>query len=146
MSPCLDQFAERLAVGIDVLEQLVAGVGPALQSALQGMNIGVAERGQALAGRRDQALAIVVEHDLGVLARDAIKDLQLQPAQRQLRGEQRVGLGEGVFLAQVDQGDLAAGDQVVADLARRDGQQGHGVISTGVGFERSQRLGRVVLA
>jgi hypothetical protein len=45
-----------------------------------------------------------------------------------------VGLGEGVFLAQVDQGDLAAGDQVVADLARRDGQQGHGVISTASGL------------
>jgi hypothetical protein len=45
--PRLDQFAERLAVGIDVLEQLVAGVGPACRPPFS-MDIGVAERRQRL--------------------------------------------------------------------------------------------------
>ena len=40
----LDQFAERLGVGIDVLEQFVARRLPALQPAIELANVGVAQR------------------------------------------------------------------------------------------------------
>ena len=44
----LDQFAEGLGVGIDVLEEFVAGVLPALQSACELADVTVAQRVELL--------------------------------------------------------------------------------------------------
>ncbi len=143
MAPGVDQFAKGLAVGIDVLEQLIARRPPALESALQRPKMTIAQLAQAFGRGGDQALAVVIQHDRRVLAGDAAQDLQLQPAERQAGGEQGMSPGEGVFFAQVDQGDFPAGDQGQADLGGGDGLD-HGW-AAGV-FERSHRLGRVALA
>ena len=52
----------------------------------------------------------------GVAARDAAPGVQLQPAGGEVGGKQRVGLGEGVFLAHVDQGYFLAGQQGLAHV------------------------------
>ncbi|MNO90319.1 hypothetical protein D3C76_818260 [compost metagenome] len=112
----LHQFAERLARHVDVAEQLATGVAPAGQSTFEQGHVAVAEFAQALGGDPGQAFAIVINGDCGIAAGNSCIDLQLQLRQRDVGGEQRVLLGERVFLADVDQGYLAAIEQGGADI------------------------------
>ena len=68
MAARLDQFAERLGVGVDVLEDFVAGIAPGLQSAGERADIAVAERPEAIDRGSDQPFAVIIEDDRHVLA------------------------------------------------------------------------------
>ncbi len=132
------QFAKGLARHVDVLEQLAAGAAPTLQAACQQGDIAVAQLPQARGGALGQPFALVVEGDRGVAAGDARIHLQLQFRQRDVGREQRVGLGEGRFFTHIDQCQLLAVEQGLADLCRAAGREiGHCRGS----FDKSQRLG-----
>ena len=62
----------------------------------------------------DQALAVVVQHHRHVAPRQSPGSIRSQPPCRQLHGKERMPEREFVFLAQVDQRDLAALPQRVA--------------------------------
>src|SRR5450830_721398 len=128
----LDQLAKGFAGYVDVAEQLTARVAPALQTAGQQRHLGVAQGLQAARRRIGQAFAVVEHHHGGVQPRDAGPGIELDAAHRQVGRPQRVGLGKGVFLAHVEQGDLASGQQVLADVGVGGGGQGsgHGVVSS----------------
>ena len=59
----LHQFAKRLGVGIDVLEQFKARVLPGLQPAVERADVGVAQRVQAIRRLGNKAFAGVVDDD-----------------------------------------------------------------------------------
>ncbi|MNN51368.1 hypothetical protein D3C81_1660000 [compost metagenome] len=112
----LHQFAEGLARHVDVAEQLATGVAPAGEPAFEQSHVAVAEFAQALGGDPGQAFAIVIDGDRGIAAGYSGENFQFQLRQRDVGGEQRVRLGERVFLADVDQGHLAAIEQGGADI------------------------------
>ena len=117
----LHPFAKRLGVGIDILEQFVPRRAPARQPALQRVDPAEAKSAQDLGRGRDQPFAIVVEHHRHIAARQPPGDLHCQPAQRDLRGKQRVAGGKRGLFAQIDQRDFGARQQVVADIVRCHG-------------------------
>ena len=84
------------------------------------------------------AVLFAVQHDERVALRDAPHGIALDQVERQVRGPQRMRLREGVFLAQVDERDLVAGEQVPSDVGEGEGRKGHALRSSA---ERSQRLG-----
>ncbi len=129
VGPRLHQLAERLGVGIDVEEQLEPRPDPAIEPAVQQAHVGIAQGGQALGAVRGQTLAIAVDHDGRRLARDAVEDLQLQAGQRQAGGEQGMAAGEDTLLAQIDQRDLATGDQLQPHLSGRGEGDAHAALS-----------------
>lgn len=90
------------------------------------MHIRVAERVKRPDRRRDQAVTIIVEDDLDVFS-------------LQLCGEQRIRLREAVLVAQVEQRDLGASHELVAEVVGREGRQGHVA-------DRFQRFGSSPLA
>ena len=138
----LDQLAERLARHVDVLEQLAARSAPAIEVALQDRHLAVAEPLQHRQRPRDQPFSRIVEHDRCGSPRHQVADQQLDPAERHVDREQRMGARIGSFLAQVEQRDLDAVAQPPAHLLRRYGRA-HDAAGLA---ERSQRLGRVALA
>jgi len=146
----LDQFAERLAVAVDILEQLIARLMPAGEPTFQFAHVGVTQSLQSDGGLACQTLAIVIDHDRRIEARNAPAGLLIDPAQRNLGGEQRVALREFVLLAHVDQRDLAPDQQRPADILRRGGQGRVAYAVQRVGshafLDLSQRLGVTLFA
>jgi hypothetical protein len=69
-------------------------------------------RGPARVG----AIGAAVHHDARVEARDAPPGIQLEAAQAEIGGPQRMRARELVLLADVDQRDLAAGQQLGSNL------------------------------
>ena len=139
----LDQFAEALAGHVDIAEQLAAGVTPAGQAANEQVHPGVAQGLQLPRGGRGQAFAVVVDGDGHVAPRQPPGRVQRDAAGADLHRPQRVGLGERVFLAHVDQGDLGAVEQQLPHLG--GGQQGDVWRGHAPSFERSHRLGSMAL-
>jgi hypothetical protein len=136
----LDQFAEGLARHVDIAEQLAAGRSPAVEPACERVHVGVAQRCEAL-GRGGHAVDTVlfaVQHDPRVAPWNAPRRVAFDQVERQVRGPQRVDLRVGVFLAQVDERDLVAGEQVPADIGEGEGRESHAWRSSA---ERSHRLG-----
>ena len=149
----LDQFAKALAGHVDVAEQLAAGVTPAGQAAVQQVHLAVAQRLQRARGGRGQAFAVVEDGDGHVQPRQPPRRVQGQAASAELHRPQRVGLGKRVFFTHIDQGDLAACQQVRPHLggaeAGQIGARGLGLVQ-GVGhqaasLDRSHRFGNMAL-
>ena len=69
MTARLDELAERLGVGIDVLKQLIAGVAPGLQPARERADVAIAELCKLFGRGRNEVFAIVVQNDRRILAR-----------------------------------------------------------------------------
>jgi len=124
--PRLHQFAKRLGVGIDIDEQLKAGLLPGLQPAIELANIGVPQRRQTIGRRRHKTFAGVVDDDRHVLARQPDLGLEHDPASRHVGGEQRMAGGKGGLVPHIQQCDFIAQQQHAADLRGRDGGDGHG--------------------
>ena len=126
------QLPEGLAGDIDIDEQLQPGLAPAQQTALQGCHIGVTKRLQPPPCRFHQAFAersaTVEQHHRPIAPRQAPGGIELQPTGAELGGPERMALGVGGLLAQIDQGDLPALTQGCMHLLRADQGQGtHGV-------------------
>lgn len=138
----LHQFAEGLARHVHIPEQLAAGVAPTGQAAIEQGHFAVAEVEEALRGDRRQAFAVVVDGNRRVAARHPGMDLQFQPGQRQVGGEQGMGLGERVLFAHVEQRQLPAGEESGADIV--EGTYGD-LAHAGFSFDRSQILGKRLL-
>ena len=124
--PRLHQFAERLGIGIDVLEQFVAGRSPALQPAVELPDIGVAQGFQALGRAAGQALAVIIDHDRHILARQSRLGFERDPVGRHVGGKQRVAGGEEGFVPDIEQRDFLTQQQCGADLRGSDRGYGHG--------------------
>ena len=124
--PRLHQFAKCLGIGIDVLEQFVAGRFPALQPAVELPDIGVAQGFQALGRAAGQALAVIIDHDRHVLARQPRLGLQRDPVGRHVGGKQGVAGGEEGFVPDIEQRDFLTQQQCGADLRGSDRAYGHG--------------------
>jgi hypothetical protein len=122
----LDQFAERLAGGIDVLEEFEAGRRPSGQASAQRADISVAQRRQPLGRGRDEALAVVVEHDAYIPPGQPLESVDLQPAQGEIGCEQRVATRVSILFPQVEDGDLPPRQQVATDVFSRDLDRRHG--------------------
>ena len=121
----LHQFAERLGIGIDVLEQLIASLFPALQPTVELADIAVAQGFQTIRRLRHEALAVIIEHDRHILARQPRFGLQRDPVSRHVGGKQRMAGGEGGLVPDIEQRDFFAQQQRGADFGRSDGRQGH---------------------
>jgi hypothetical protein len=104
----LDEFAEGLARHIDVAEQFAAAAPPAVEPAVEQAHRRPARCGEPARGRFGQAFAVVVDHHRHISARQPPGRVELEPRARDLHCEQRVFLRERVFLARVEQRDLAA--------------------------------------
>ena len=161
---CLHVFAKGFARHVHVLEHFAAGCAPAIEFAFEQVHARIAEFSQLGRRARGEVHAIVhaVQHDQRIAARNARPRFQLQPGEREVGCPQRMRLGIRVFLADVDQRDLLAGQQGGAHVGirqRRDvgfGQRcsdrrfdgvdsvDDGAHDAGVSLERSQRLGRWV--
>ncbi len=115
MPAVFDQFAERLGVGIDVLEQFVAGVAPTRQAVAQDADLLVSQVLELTGGVIGQVFAargaIVIDDQQDVAARNAPMGFGGYAAQRDLGGEQGMAKGELGFLAYVDQGDFFTAQQ-----------------------------------
>ena len=122
---CSDQFAKGLGIGIDVLEQLKAGLFPSLPPALELPDIAVAQHFQAIRRYADEAFAVIVEHDQDVLARQPRFGFQRDPVGRHVGSEQRMAGGERGLVPDIEQRDFLAQQQRGADFGRSDGRQGH---------------------
>ena len=112
----LHQLAERLGIGIDVLEQFIAGRFPALQPAFELADIAVAQGFQTIRRLRHEALAVIIEDDRHVLARQPRFGLQRDPVSRHVGGKQRMAGGEGGLVPDIEQRDFIAQQQRGADL------------------------------
>ncbi len=121
----LHQFAKGLGIGIDVLEQFIAGRFPALQPTVELADIAVAQRLQPIRRLRHEALAVIIEHDRHVLARQPRFGLQRDPVGRHVGGKQGMAGGEGGLVPDIEQRDFVAQQQRGADLRGGDGRYGH---------------------
>ncbi len=114
----LHQFAKGLGIGIDVLEQFIAGLFPALQPAIELADVAVAQRRRAGPLPRHEAFAGIIEHDRHVLARQPRFGFQPDPVGRHVGGKQRMAGGEGGLVPDIEQRDFVAQQQRGADFAR----------------------------
>ena len=114
MQQAFDQLAEGLARYVDVAKQLAACIVPAGKPALQQRHIGITERLQALRGHGGKAFAFVIDGDGRIAARYPGVDVQFQPGQGDIGGEQRVSLGERRLFADIDQCHFLAVQQCLA--------------------------------
>ena len=115
----LDELAEGLGRHVDAAEKLEARRAPALATAFQDGHVGIAKLGKA--GKRflRQALAAAVEQDdRRALARDQVADDELQPRERRSAGEKRVAAVMHALLAHVEQRELAAAGEQLANARR----------------------------
>ena len=80
MAGVLDILAERLARHVDAGEQFEASLLPGRDAAVQMRQVGVAGGSEDLGGALGQAVAVVAQHDAGILARHQAGKAQLQPA------------------------------------------------------------------
>ncbi len=110
-----DQFAECLGVGIHILENFVTGVAPALKSAIELSDVGVAERLE-LFRRRHEAFSGIVDYDRHILARQPQCSFQRDPVRGHVGGEQRMAGGEGRLVPEIEQRDFLAQQQRAADF------------------------------
>ena len=131
MAARLDQLAERLGVGIDVLEDFVAGVAPGREPAVERANIGVAKRHKLSARLSDQPFTVVVQDDRHILARQPHRGLDRDPVGRHVGGEQRVPGGEGALVPDIEQRDFLAQQErrrmsceVTVDVVMRIAREG----------------------
>ena len=139
----LDEFAKGLARHIDVAEQLAARRSPARQAAFKLRDIRVSQRRQTRGGARDQLrieCALTVQHDLDVESWHARQGLQLDQAQRQIHRKQRMRLRVRVFLAQIEQRQLASLPGLAPGLAHMVGAA-RWQCTHASSLERSQILG-----
>ncbi|MNC54649.1 hypothetical protein D3C75_1041400 [compost metagenome] len=143
MALAFHQFAKGLARHVDVAEQFAACCAPAGQATFEQCHITVAQCRQTLPGLGRQAFAVVIQGDGGVAPGYPSKHLQLQLRQRDVGGEQRVCLGERVFLADIDQRQFFMGQQCPTNVL--EGAGGYGTHGAGFSLDRSQMLGRRVL-
>ena len=125
MPAMLDQFAKRLGVGIDVLEQFIAGRLPALQPAVERTDIGKARLLEMIRRQRHQSLAGIVDHDRHILARQPRLGLQRDPVGRHIGGKQRMAGREGGLVPHIEQRDLLARQEREADIRGGDGGDSH---------------------
>ena len=119
MPLALHQLAERFARRIDVLKQFPAAALPARQAAFQQGDIFVAPALQAFNGPLRQAFAAVIDGNRRRQARYAPKNVQLQLAERQIGGKQRMAAGKVGLFANIDQRQLRAVKQRLAQLRGR---------------------------
>ncbi len=119
MPLALHQLAERFARRIHILEQLSAAALPPRQAAFQQGDIFVAPALQALDGPLRQTFAAVIDGNRRRQARHAPKNIQLQLAERQISGKQRMAAGKVGLFANVDQRQLGAVKQRLAQLGGR---------------------------
>ncbi|MCY1453056.1 hypothetical protein D9M71_700230 [compost metagenome] len=143
MAHVFHQFAKGLARHVDVAEQLATGCAPAGQATFEQSDITVAQGQQAFGGLGGEAFAVVIQRDGGVSPRHAGKNVQFQLRQRNVGGEQRVLLGERVFLAHIDQRQFFMGQQCPANSVVGTG--GNGAHGAGLSLDRSQILGSRLL-
>ena len=105
----LDAFAERLARHVDPVEDREPRRAPRREAAGEDPGGGISEAAQPL--RRTRGAVVrrtIVEQDGGDrAARQEAVGVELQPAQRQGRGEQRMPARVLAELARVEEGDLA---------------------------------------
>ena len=126
MAAGLHQFAKRLGVGIDVLEQFIARRLPGLQPAVELTDVAKAQLLQMIRRQRDQPFAGVIDHDRHVLARQPRLGLERDPVGRHVGGKQRMAGGKGGLVPHIEQRDFVARQQREADLRGSDGGYGHG--------------------
>ena len=116
MAHAFHQFAERLARHVDVLKQLAAGFAPALQTAFEQRDVGIAQFGQTSRGAFGEPFAGVEHDDRHRRARQAHRRVQFEPRQRQIGGKQRMTARVRIFLAHIDERDFLAFDQRAAHV------------------------------
>jgi hypothetical protein len=126
MAAGLDQFTERLGIGIDVNENLEARLPPGFQISLELANVGIAQRGEAIRRLRHKAFTGIVDHDRYILARKPDFRLEHDPARRHIGGEQGMPGGIGRLMAQIEQRDFLTQQQHAADFRWAEGWGGHG--------------------
>ena len=68
MAAMLDQFAKRLAVAVDVLEQFIARRAPPGEPPFERMYPRIAQLRQRRRARLDESFAIVIKYDRHILA------------------------------------------------------------------------------
>ena len=121
----LHQLAKGLGIGIDVLEQFITGLFPALQPAIELADIGVAQGFQTIRSLRHEAFTVIVEDDRYVLARQPRFGLQRDPVGRHVGGKQGMAGGKDSLVPDIEQCDFIAQQQRGADLPGCDGGYGH---------------------
>jgi hypothetical protein len=92
----LDVLAERLARHVDAGEQLVAGLLPGGDAALQTRDVGVAGGARILAARSARPSSSSHSTMRVVAARHETREIQLQPAQRDRARPQQMALREKI--------------------------------------------------
>ena len=122
----LHQFAKRLGIGIDVLEQFIAGRFPALQPAIELRGHCCSPAPQPIRRHGHEAFAVIIEDDRNILARQPRLGFERDPVGRHVGGEQRMAGGEGGLVPDIEQRDFLAQQQSGADFGRGDGRYGHG--------------------
>ncbi|SBL52421.1 Uncharacterised protein [Klebsiella oxytoca] len=119
MPLALYQLAERFTRRIHVLKQLPAAALPPREAAFQQRDILITPALQALDGPLRQTFAAVIDGNRRRQARHASKNIQLQFAERQISGKQRMAAGKVGLFANIDQRQLRAVKQRLAQLSGR---------------------------
>ncbi|SSL80526.1 Uncharacterised protein [Klebsiella pneumoniae] len=109
------QLAKGFTGGVDVLKQLAAAAAPAGETLGQQGHILIAPGPQPFDGDLRQTLAVVVDGERGGEARYPPADLELQFAERQIDGKQRMSGGEIGLFTDVDQRQFTTVEQRLAD-------------------------------
>src|ERR1700722_14182375 len=131
MAAGLNEFTERLGIGINVNKNLKPRLPPGLQTTFELANVGVAHRGETIRRLGHKAFTSVIEDDRYVLARKPDFRLERDPVRRHVGGEQRMTGGIGGLMAQIEQRDFLAQQQHAAEFRWADGWEGHGPTAGG---------------
>jgi hypothetical protein len=102
------QLAKRLGVGIDVDEQLIAGVAPGGEPARERADVAIAELCERFGRVRHEPVAVVVENDRHILARQSQGRFERNPVVSHVGGKQRMAGRELRLVPDVEQRDLVA--------------------------------------
>ena len=96
-----------------------------MQSALELVDVCVAERRKLFRRHRDEAFVGIIEHDRHILARQPRRGFDRDPVGGHVGGKQRMAGGKHGLVPHIEQGDFIAQQQGGADFRGSNGRYGH---------------------